>query len=77
MGRCLLALWLCFPAITQAESKITNQRRASVSVDFRIVIPPRHDTRQIDNPNAPLGRGQERIVERLPDGQQRITLVWP
>ncbi len=77
MGRCLLALLLCLPAISLGKSKVTDQRRVSVAVDFRIVIPPRHDTRQIDNPNTPLDRGQERIVERLPDGRQRITLVWP
>lgn len=77
MTRYLLALLFCWPAVSHAASNFTDQRRTSVNVDFRIVIPPRHYSRQINNLSTPLDRGQERIVERLPNGLTRITLVWP
>lgn len=75
--RWCLVLLVVLSGSLSAESRVTDGKTAQAQVAFRIVIPARHYSKQIFDQNAPLDRGQERNIERLPNGGQRITLVWP
>lgn len=72
-----LLLLALLPMMVHAESRMTGSRTAHVSVYFKVVIPSRARSIKIYDPTIPLGRGERRQVQQLPDGRVLVTLVRP
>lgn len=78
------ALWvanvigvLLIVLVTQVHAASQRgERTASASVDFRIVVEAALDARQVADRKAHR-HGQQRRVEHLANGRQRVTVSWP